>query len=133
MDEACNMVTPEPDQLQYCNPDTMFIAQLEWVVLQTLTEKFSQAPWNSRTNAICKRANLSSFWRALLIYPFLAFVLTGPIVYIRDEIPHSRTIVIAANVLIFLGTWFLIHKWIIKAAKKKESFQKGSIHYKKGK
>ncbi|HXX34234.1 MAG TPA: hypothetical protein VEM15_07160, partial [Thermodesulfobacteriota bacterium] len=49
---------------------------------------------------IWKRANLSSFWRALLIYPFLAFVLTGPIVYIRDEIPYSGTILITANVLI---------------------------------
>jgi hypothetical protein len=28
---------------------------------------------------IWKRANLSSFWRTLLIYPFIAIVFTGPI------------------------------------------------------
>jgi hypothetical protein len=69
---------------------------------------------------IWKRANLSSFWRALLIYPFIAFVLTGPIMYIHEEIPHAGIIVITANVLVFLGAWFLLHKGMIKAAKNKQ-------------
>ena len=64
---------------------------------------------------IYKRANFPSFWRTLLIYPFIATVLTGPIMYIHEEIPHATIIVIVANVIIFVGTWLLIHKWMVKA------------------
>ncbi len=81
---------------------------------------------------IWKRANLSSFWRTLLIYPFLAFVLTGPMMYMHEETPHAGIIIVAANVFIFLSTWFLIHKWMMKAEKNKESPRKGSFHHKKG-
>ena len=81
---------------------------------------------------IWKRANLSSFWRTLLIYPFIGFVLTGPIMLIPDEIPHAGIIVIIANVLVFLGTWFLLHKRMIKAAKNKQGIRKGSSLHKEG-
>ncbi len=73
---------------------------------------------------IWKRANLSSFWRTLLIYPIIGSVLTGPIVSLHDEIPHARSIVIAANILAFLGTWYMLHKWMVKAAKKKHGKRK---------
>jgi hypothetical protein len=52
--------------------------------------------------------------------------------YIREEIPHAGIIMITTNVFIFLGTWFLIHKWMIKTAKKKQGPREGSIHHKKG-
>ena len=81
---------------------------------------------------IWKRANLASFWRTLLIYPFIAFVLTGPIVYIHEEIPHAGIIIITANVLIFLVTRFLVHKWMINAEKNKQGDRKDSFQHDKG-
>ena len=80
---------------------------------------------------IWKRANLSSFWRTLLIYPIIAFVLTGPIMYIHEEIPYAGIILITANVLLFLGTWFLLYKWMIKAAKNNQGIGKSSFQDKK--
>jgi hypothetical protein len=80
---------------------------------------------------IWKRANLSSLWRTLLIYPIIAFVLTGPIMFIHEEIPHAGIIVITVNVLVFLGTWFLLHKWKIKAAKDKQGIREDSFQHKK--
>jgi hypothetical protein len=73
-----------------------------------------------------KRAKLSSFWRALLIYPFIGTCLTAPIIICCDEnpVPYWRMIVITANVLIFFAIWFLFSKWMNKADKRDQEGQR---------
>ncbi len=85
------------------------------------SEWFKKARFNPAI-LIWKRANLSSFWGSLLIYPIIGYVLTGLILHINDEI--SGVIIIVVNVLVFSGTWFMLHKWMIKAAKNKQRKRK---------
>lgn len=81
---------------------------------------------------IWKRANLSSFWRTVLIYPIIAFVLIGPIMFLQKEISHAGIIVIAANIIIFLGTWLLIHKSMHKRKDKNSKREPKNCFVKKG-
>lgn len=61
-----------------------------------------------------RRANLSSFYRALLIFPLVGGLTAFPIFLLHDYYAYPITTGIAITIFEFLLVWYLVHKAMLK-------------------